>query len=781
MRKALLLIFSTVIALNITFAQKAKIVPEAITPEKLIKLGLTTTPNSVYSGLRIVGNGTYIYLSAKNIGNTSPVTSATWSFVSKPGTSTADFTQMSNGIVYFKADQKGTYEVKVHMVTETGSHDTTAKFYSADYFGSPDFDGVSSGFSCMSCHSSSSKFADIYNRWKTSGHANIFKTEITSGAAYYGTSCMKCHTVGYDHNVAANNGGFDDVAANLGWNWSNYAPPKADNWNTLKTTYPGLVKYANVGCENCHGPAGEHVFGSTPKKESIQISIADGACAQCHDEPWRHNKVSEYENSTHSEAIWSNSFAQSSGQDNSLGNCIRCHDGQGYVNFTKGLTTNTTGMKQANHISITCATCHDPHGNTNTASLRKSPAASDTLGSGYVYTEGGTGKICMDCHKSRRNVNTYVNTTVSSTWGPHHSTQTDVFLGKGAAAFGTAYNSGNHKYAVVDGCVGCHMTATTDTGTVTRDRVGGHSWKLADEEHSYDHTKGCASCHGNKNSFADFKSAYDYDGDGVIEGVQGEVKGLLKHLRMALPPVGKDSVSWSDIKASNNLNIKKAYYNYQLIEYDGSYGMHNFQFAVDVIKKSLDALGYAVPVELISLNAALQNNEIVVNWTTASEKNNKGFEIERKSGDNWIKVAFVAGKGTTTEVSRYSWVDNLKGVASGKISYRLKQIDLDGTVHYSKTTEVNYTSGPKEYTLSQNYPNPFNPSTQINFSLPQAENVSVVVYDAIGNEIATLVSGKMEAGNHTVTWNASAMPSGVYFYKLSSGNFSSVKKMILMK
>lgn len=313
----------------------------------------------------------------------------------------------------------------------------------------------------------------------------MFKTMITSGPAYYSTACMKGHTTGYDHNNAANNNGFDDVATSLGWIW--YGPPHPTKWDSLKTGFPNLVKFATIGCENCHGAAGSHpsnLPGNAIKGNITQSDMLlsnSGNCGQCHDEPWRHNRYAQWENSLHSEALWSNSFAQgSSSQNNYLQNCIRCHDGRGFVNFTKGQSTNTNGWTQAKHTMIGCATCHDPHGNSNEYSLRNTPAGSDTLGNGYSYTGiGGKGNLCMNCHKARRDNVTYTQTQVTFPyWGPHHSVQSDIFLGQNAAEFTSPYLSGSYKFAIADAFVTCHMVATLDTGNVNRDKVGQHTFRL---------------------------------------------------------------------------------------------------------------------------------------------------------------------------------------------------------------------------------------------------------------------------------------------------------------
>lgn len=592
--KKILTLFVLLLMVNLGLTQRANIKIEPVTPERLYKLGFPT--QSVSSGLPVVGAETYVYLSAQNIGNTEPITSATWEFTSKPAGSVADFTYPypDNSWAYFLADKKGAYDVKLTITTASGTDDTTITIYAANYVGVGNFDGVPATYpNCMSCHAGMPKFVEIFNRWEESGHATRFKGGIDGNPAYYSSSCFKCHTVGYNHDLAANNNGFDDVGATLGWSWTNYAPAKPGNWDSLKTGYPSLVQFATIGCENCHGAGGEHALGGV--KEKIAISYNSGACGQCHDEPWRHNRYAQWENSLHSEAVWSNSFAQSSGSDymsNNLNNCIRCHDGMGFVNFTKGIGTDTKGMIAAQQVKIGCPTCHDPHGNDQEYSLRTIPAGADTLATGEQITLGGKGKLCMSCHISRRNANAFVQTNVSSLhWGPHHSTQGDVFLGTNAADFGTGFISSSHKYVVQDGCVGCHMYATTDTGTVTRDRVGGHSFKLRDEENNYEHVIACQSCHGPQiQSFDDFIAAADFDGDGNIESIRHEVEGLLQNIRIALPPVGVDSISWQAIRDANNLNMRKVYYNYQVIEGDGSHGMHNAKFTIDVLRKSLAVL-----------------------------------------------------------------------------------------------------------------------------------------------------------------------------------------------
>ncbi len=187
----------------------------------------------------------------------------------------------------------------------------------------------------------------------------------------------------------------------------------------------------------------------------------------------------------------------------------------------------------------------------------------------------------------------------------------------------------------------------------------------------------------------------------------------------------------------------------------------------------------ALPVELTSFSAVSQNNGVALNWSTATEINNQGFAIERKlEGSSWNKISFVNGNGTTSSENKYSYFD--KNITAGKYQYRLKQIDFDGTFTYSQAVEV-LIEVPSKFELSQNYPNPFNPSTKISFSIPKDGNVSLKVFNALGQEVASLVNGFTEAGFHTVDFNAVNLNSGIYFYKLETTNFNQVRKMMLIK
>ncbi|MCW8995074.1 MAG: T9SS type A sorting domain-containing protein [Psychromonas sp.] len=186
-----------------------------------------------------------------------------------------------------------------------------------------------------------------------------------------------------------------------------------------------------------------------------------------------------------------------------------------------------------------------------------------------------------------------------------------------------------------------------------------------------------------------------------------------------------------------------------------------------------------IPVELISFTASVNQKNINLNWITSTETNNQGFEVQRKSCNReYEKIGFVAGCGTTTESHSYTFTD--MNIPSGSYTYRLKQTDFDGSYKYSN--EVSAEVGiPVEFELSQNYPNPFNPNTKISFSIPLSDFVTLKVYDVIGKEVTILVDEVKSAGYSAVEFDASSLPSGIYFYKIQAGSFTDIKKMVLLK
>jgi uncharacterized protein (TIGR03790 family) len=197
-----------------------------------------------------------------------------------------------------------------------------------------------------------------------------------------------------------------------------------------------------------------------------------------------------------------------------------------------------------------------------------------------------------------------------------------------------------------------------------------------------------------------------------------------------------------------------------------------------------------LPVQLTSLTASVNGMNVVINWNTATEMNCYGFEVERREvriqnseSSVWIIVGFVAGNGTSSISHRYDFTE--ANLALGRYVYRLKQIDQDGRFEYFGNVEVVVDDIPAVLSLSDNFPNPFNPETGIRYQVAGARSqkpeVSLKVYDVLGREVAVLVDQAQEPGSYQVKWNAAGFPSGVYFYRLSTGQSQIVKRMVLAK
>ena len=188
---------------------------------------------------------------------------------------------------------------------------------------------------------------------------------------------------------------------------------------------------------------------------------------------------------------------------------------------------------------------------------------------------------------------------------------------------------------------------------------------------------------------------------------------------------------------------------------------------------------YPLPVELGLLTAVANGRTVQLNWLTQTEKNSDKFNIERKTvGADWGLIGSVKAAVLSNSPKQYSFTD--KNLQSGNYQYRLKMIDNDGTFEYSKVIETEVAI-PKNYELSQNFPNPFNPNTVISYSLPLASNVRLIVYNSLGQTVKVLENGFKNAGSYSVSFNANELPTGTYFYKMEAGQFSQIKKMMLLK
>jgi hypothetical protein len=194
---------------------------------------------------------------------------------------------------------------------------------------------------------------------------------------------------------------------------------------------------------------------------------------------------------------------------------------------------------------------------------------------------------------------------------------------------------------------------------------------------------------------------------------------------------------------------------------------------------------FVYPVELTNFNSSVSSNNVTLKWSTVNETNNSGFDIERAIdngqliNDSWSRIGNVNGNGTVNEPTDYSFTD--RNLPSGKYRYRLKQIDYNGNFEYFYLNNDVVIGNPEKFELSQNYPNPFNPTTNIEFGITESGFVSLQVFDASGKEVAMLVNEIKPAGYYEITFNAIGLSSGIYFYTLRTGNFTSTKRMVLLR
>jgi hypothetical protein len=251
------------------------------------------------------------------------------------------------------------------------------------------------------------------------------------------------------------------------------------------------------------------------------------------------------------------------------------------VDYVDGIPEN---QRRTAYEAITCAACHDPHGDANNPHLLRKMNAVTLMDNITTVTNGGLGQLCMNCHMGRQDATNYVETTTGSGYfGPHYGPQSDMLMGANAITYGKEIPSSAHSSAVADTCVACHLQTVSATAPEFG-VVGGHTFR----NHHDDGTNNfylvslCSSCHGNITTF-DFKRA-DYDGDGTVEGVQTEVKGLLDELGRLLPPLGSPTVTISSSYTKQQL---RAAFNYKFVLEDGSYGVHNLSYAVGLLKASI--------------------------------------------------------------------------------------------------------------------------------------------------------------------------------------------------
>ena len=529
-------------------------------------------PNDIfdraYNGLLNVGVHTQMYLKGSMTGGA--LSSPTWTVTQAPTGSVAAITttvmlDSATQVAVFTPDTVGTFVVQF----ADGNISASVTINSATYVGAFAGDG-----NCVLCHSTRAA------EWEQTGHYSLFERAMNGDpavAGHYSESCISCHVTGYD--TTADNNGFDDRP---------FVFPDSlfpGEFDTLLVKFPDAMKLARIQCESCHGPGSAHNGDISDSKMVASLSAED--CAWCHDSGTHHVYPEQWDSSLHSHPT-------SSPTGPGRGSCVRCHTAAGFIDFLNGVSSPRT-----EYVPITCAGCHDPHSDANLHQVRTVQAS---LATGQVITEGGLGKLCMNCHQGRRVANTYSDTP-GSHYGPHYATQADMLNGTNAVTFGKILPTSPHIDAIENSCVDCHMGPGAVSDSAGFALVGYHSFKVTDDN-GVDNVQICTPCHGDiGTSFADKKyyinGNADLDGNGVAQGLQDEVQGLVDKLAAMLPdpdPEAEVDTTWTKTEL-------KAAFNHRYVYFDHSLGIHNPAFTVALLKVSIQALiNDAIEGEIVAID-----------------------------------------------------------------------------------------------------------------------------------------------------------------------------------
>lgn len=648
--------------------------------------------SSMYAttGLNTVGEKTIVYLQAiDSTGGT--IQSVTWS-VNDPAGGTTAIDSPSVPFTTITVDTTGQYTVNLTVNTAGGSSQASTVITSADYLGvgsmgiaTTDSESVDSHFAsfpqCAYCHEflvPPDNPTAMVSNWAKTEHASMFKNGINGHiSSHYGSSCMKCHTTGYNPNAA--NGNFANVKSQVGWTFPTVL--NDSNWAHLYNTSPKLAQLGTIACESCHGPGSEHQ--GDPAK--ISASLNPSVCLQCHDSPPNEIEGRMWLNSPHDSGVTAIQIEDAPTPNSA--SCARCHNGGGFVDYATG---NTPQSAYAG-VPLTCAGCHDPHDASKPYQLRKVTA--DTLMNGYSINGGGVGQLCMNCHRSRSGVTAAIAKGWASHFGPHNGPQTDLFWGQNGYQFGDNTITGLSTHTqLTDACVTCHMAADT-LDLKAKNLLGGHTWKMSGPDSTgapADNTTACRSCHGPITDFDQIAAPYDYAGianGGPVPGVQTEVDSLLAKIARQFPDSVMNNLSSATVGKGLNKNQLGAIWDYLLVSKDGSHGVHNAKYTFAILTRALGQLtGVKVVSDKVPRSYALEQNypnpfnpTTTINFSVpktgivnVSVYNDIGQLVKVLANDNYVPGTYqITWNGTNSS-------GNL--VASGVYFYRFSSKDYVNTM-----------------------------------------------------------------------------------------------------
>ena len=490
-------------------------------------------------------------------------------------------------VAIFLADVKGDYALTLKATDAAGNvGETTWNVHAGTYVGVGTMvEGVEPEMpQCAVCHVNQTE------AWAATAHASMFSRSIDGLTSdHYGEGCISCHTTGFNAMPTAVNGGFDDVAAEAGWEFP--AELKEGNWAAMMAEHPQVAALANIQCEACHGPGSEHFNGDPTAMGPIGLGLAYGTCAQCHAEQPYHIFPQQWELSGHAQAN-AEAFTYPIGEQRA--SCVRCHSGLGFIDWANGLPS---AQQRTDYQIITCAVCHDPHDVKNPNQLRVFDSVK--LPDGTEVADAGPAATCMSCHNARRDP---VATVEGESFGtPHYSTAAELMYGKGGYTWSEELASGVHGLVVENSCIGCHMAPTPGTDDAGNplpghNTVGQHTFAMVDAD-GVENIAACQGCHADATEFA-FEAGGDYDGDGAVENVEAEVEGLRALLQEAVVAAGVEvleSYPYFTLPDGASVDLKGAVYNLKFTESGGS-AFHNFKYTVALLQLSYEKLtGAPVP------------------------------------------------------------------------------------------------------------------------------------------------------------------------------------------
>jgi hypothetical protein len=706
-KRVLLLAGFLFIVSSVLFAQPTVTVKTyGVSPRDVAKDSVEHYFNVAYNGLQNVGKEVKVYLEGTS---SVALNGATFTFSTKPAGSNATFSAVkdvdsSTQIISFIPDSVGTYDIEFANAGQVAIITiNTALYYGVD--GGP--------VSCKTCHGPLPiDYPGVYTKWAGTAHASAMKDGVDGVlSSHFQELCLTCHTTGYI--PSASNNGFDDFP----FTFPQYGL-HAGNYDSLTAAYPDAMQRANVQCEACHGPGSGHQ-GNLQNSRMVK-TLDYKNCAYCHDSgtyyilpnQWEHSgeDASEFDGRGFEGGHAKGAYI---GYAGGTKGCSPCHSGAGYVQWVKenrpldanGLPNATLILPEATNIS--CAVCHDPHDATNLHQLR---STGGQLGDGtpYSYALYGAGAQCMDCHRSRRYAKTYAEdvSNQSTHYGAHHGPQADMLLGKNAPDFGMQLPSSPHAVAGGNACVDCHMAGPSFDSQGNISVVGGHSWNMNDAE-GHDNVEACAQpgCHGNiGTSFSDKKyyinGNADLDGNGVAEGLQVEVHGLLTKLGSLLPHDATGAVSIANNNADSTTltpAIMKAGYVYFWVEEDRSLGIHNPAFTVSLLKASIEIMGGVTSVEYPKDNAMPDDYQLSQNYPNPFNPSTTiKFSLPT---DSKVKVVVYNLTGEVVKVladGEYAAgnhetqfnTNSVSGLASGIYFYQINAVSNNGGANFTQTKKM---------------------------------------------------------------------------------------------